>query len=254
MTTDPAQIRQDIEVTRGELSSDVNALADRVRPQRVVGQRVSRVRTMLYNTRDRIMGTTYHAGEAGREKASTASQQAASKASTASQQVASKASTASQQAASKASTASQQVASKASSASQQVASKASSAKSAAGAAMHAPRERTEGTPLAAGMIAFGLGVVVSSLLPRTRKEQQVAGQAKNKMDEYSGQVRQQVRQQVREAAGGVAQEMRQPAKQAATSVASTAAHSASALREEGREAAHEMQEQARETKEHARHR
>lgn len=196
MSTDPAQIRRDIENTRGELSSNVNALTSKVSPRRVAGQRADRARGALRNVKDKIMGTASQAGQTSRAKASAASRQMSS----------------------------------------------------AGSAARMPRERTEGNPLATGLIAFGVGVIVSSLLPPTRQEQQVAGQARGKAAQRSGQVK----QQAREAATDVRNDLRQPAKQAAASVASTAAHGASALREQSRSAAHDVQGQAREAKENVR--
>jgi hypothetical protein len=210
MTSDPAQIRRDIDNTRGELTSDVNALTDKVNPRRAVGQRVGRARGALSNVKDKIMGTATHAGQAGKAKAEAGKAKAE-------------------------------------------AGKAKIQAGTAKAGMHGPpgeiaRERTEGSPLAAGAVAFGVGVLVSSLLPPSQKEQQVAGQAKSQAAQRSGQVK----QKAKEAATDVGHDMKQPAKQAAASVASTAAHGASALREQGRSAAHDVQGQAREAKESAR--
>ncbi|HEX2772969.1 MAG TPA: DUF3618 domain-containing protein [Micromonosporaceae bacterium] len=196
MTTDPAQIRRDIDNTRGELSSDVNALTNKVNPRRAVGQRANRARDALSTVKDKVMGTATQAGQAGKAKPQAGKAKAAAQ----------------------------------------------------GSPGEMTRKRTEGSPLAAGAIAFGVGVLVSSLLPPTQREQQVAGQAKGKAAQRSGQVK----QKAKEAATDVGHDMKQPAKQAAASVASTAAHGASALREQGRSAAHDVQGQAREAKESAR--
>ncbi|WIX84268.1 hypothetical protein QRX50_19710 [Amycolatopsis carbonis] len=40
------------------------------------------------------------------------------------------------------------------------------------------RRGTEGNPLAAGLIAFGAGWLVASLLPGTEREREVVGQAR----------------------------------------------------------------------------
>jgi hypothetical protein len=54
-----------------------------------------------------------------------------------------------------------------------------------------------GNPLAAGLIAFGAGWLVSSLLPATRREQELADQAKQVAQEKVQPVAQQVAAEVR---------------------------------------------------------
>ena len=44
MNTQPEQIRQDIQHTEAELISDINALTDRVNPQRIAQRRADRIR------------------------------------------------------------------------------------------------------------------------------------------------------------------------------------------------------------------
>jgi len=57
MSTDAQQIRDEIESTRGNLSRDVDALADKVNPRRMVHRRADRIRGAASGVRDRIMGT-----------------------------------------------------------------------------------------------------------------------------------------------------------------------------------------------------
>ncbi len=47
MSDSPDQIRADIERTRGELGSDVDALADKVSPSKIVERQVDKVRGAL---------------------------------------------------------------------------------------------------------------------------------------------------------------------------------------------------------------
>src|SRR6185295_17313517 len=92
------------------------------------------------------------------------------------------------------------------------------ASTAAGAVQDAPqaiRRQTRGNPLAAGLIAFGAGWLVSSLLPATRREQELADQAKQVAQEKVAPVAQQV-------AGEVRENLREPAQQAVDSVKATA--------------------------------
>ena len=121
MSTDPDQIRSEIDQTQRELSADVDALTDKLSPQRIVERRVRRTRTAMTNMKDSIMGST---------------------------------SDAYQTAGSASSSMGETVSSKASAARDTAASTASSAADAARSAPDMVRRRTEGNPLAAGLIAF----------------------------------------------------------------------------------------------------
>jgi len=146
MSTDPDQIRSEIDQTQRELSADVDALTEKLTPSRIVERRVRRTRTTMTNMKDRIMGSTSDAYQT----AGTAS-----------------------------SSMGETVSSKASAARDTAASTASSAADAARSAPDMVRRRTEGNPLAAGLIAFGAGWLLSSLLPASTPEQQVATQVKD---------------------------------------------------------------------------
>ena len=56
----------------------------------------------------------------------------------------------------------------------------SSATEAAQSAPEAVRKQAQGNPLAAGLIAFGAGLVVAALIPASEKEQQLAVAVKDK--------------------------------------------------------------------------
>src|SRR5205814_4769392 len=58
MSTDPDQIRSEIDQTQRELSADVDALTDKLSPQRIVERRVRGTRSAMTNMKDRIMGST----------------------------------------------------------------------------------------------------------------------------------------------------------------------------------------------------
>lgn len=205
-STDPDQLRDDIERTRAELSSDVNALTEKISPGRVVSRQVNRTRDALTNMKDTIMGTT--------------SDVASSAASTAGSAV--------------------------STTTDPVSDLASSAGDAITSAPAAARRQARGNPIAAGLVAFGIGWLVSSLLPASRKERELAGQATDKL----GEQLQPVAQHLQDAASEVADQLREPARQAAESVRSTASDAASTVADEGRSAAGQVAgrtEQARET-------
>ena len=55
-SSDPDQIRRDIERTQSMLSTDVDALTDKVSPSRIAQRRVDRVRGTANRWKDRVMG------------------------------------------------------------------------------------------------------------------------------------------------------------------------------------------------------
>ena len=141
--TNPNQIQNQIDRTREDLSSNVNALADKVSPNRIVGRRVRRTKAAVTGVRERVMGASAPATDTVRSTASTAGDAISSAASTTGAAVSSAASTV-----------------------------ADATKSAPVAATR----QTQGNPIAAGLIAFGVGWLASSLMPASSKEQQIAEQ------------------------------------------------------------------------------
>jgi hypothetical protein len=204
MTSDPDQIRGNIELTQQNLSADVDALTEKVSPPRIVERRVQRTRSAMTSFKDRIMGGTS-------ERTSNLSDT---------------------------------VGSSASSARDSVAGVASSAADAAGSAPGLARQRTRGNPLAAGLIAFGAGWLVASLLPTTEPEQQVASQVKDVATEKGRPVAQQLQQAGQDAA----QDLRESAQQRAQSVKETAADATSTVRDEAQSQASDVTDHAQEAR------
>jgi nucleotide-binding universal stress UspA family protein len=202
MTSDPDQIRGNIERTQQNLSADVDALTEKVSPPRIMGRRVQQTRSAMTTMKDRIMGGT--------------ADQTSSMGGT--------------------------VTSTASSAKDTLASTASSASDMASAAPDLARRRTQGNPLAAGLIAFGAGWLLSSLLPATEPEQQVASQVKDLAIDKGRPVAQQLGQAGQEAA----QELRESAQQRAQSVKEAATGAASTVTDEAQSRAADVTGQAQE--------
>src|SRR5688572_23183280 len=119
-TESPEQIRADIEATRSELGADVDALADKVTPSKIVDRQKGKVKEAFGNVKNRLMG----AADDAKYGASSTLHDAGSGISDAKDRVVAKA---------------------------------------------------EGNPLAVGLIAFGVGLVVASLIPASEKEKDVAG-------------------------------------------------------------------------------
>ncbi|MEU1811379.1 DUF3618 domain-containing protein [Micromonospora aurantiaca (nom. illeg.)] len=207
MSTDPEQIRREIEATRNSLSSDVDALAYKVSPSRIVDDRKQRVRSALANVKDKVMGTASDLGHSTGHAAHSVGDHASSMAST--------------------------VGDKAQSA-------AATVSDAAHRAPQVVRRKSEGNPIAAGVIAFGVGMLVSSLIPATRREQQVAAQVKEKAAEHGGVVK----EKLGEIAGELKEDLREPAQHAAESVKATAQDAVHTVKDDGRAAAQDVRHSA----------
>jgi ElaB/YqjD/DUF883 family membrane-anchored ribosome-binding protein len=197
---DPRQLRREIEQTQRNLSTDVDALTEKVTPSRIVHRRADRVRRRFTNLREKVMGTASDTTSAAGQHMGDAASTVADRTSAA----------------------------------------ASSAADAVSEAPQAIRRGTEGNPLAAGMIAFGLGWLASSLIPASKPEQQLAGQAKDLAREQSDKVGQLAEQ--------VKDNLREPAQQAMESVKSTAQDAAGTVSEQARSAAGDVVDHAQDAK------
>jgi Protein of unknown function (DUF3618) len=210
-TSDPDVIRRQIEDTRRELSYDVDALNEKVNPARVMDRRVSAAKGRMTRMKERVMGTA--------SDTTTQAQGMASNTAGSMQDAASSAADTVQSAASSAATAVQQ-------------------------APDTIVRQTQGNPLAAGLIAFGVGWLVSSLLPSTEKEKQLAQQAESAVRENKDTLLEPAKQVAQE----VTEQMRPAAQQAVEEVKSTAQDAAQSVKEEGRAAAQDVQGQAQQSK------
>ncbi|GAA4888336.1 DUF3618 domain-containing protein [Tessaracoccus lubricantis] len=142
MTDNPEQIRRDIERTRTDLSNNVNALADSANPARVAQRQVDKLKGKGRGFKERVFGSPYDPYDEG------VMGDAKDRVGDARDSV--------QHAVDDAAHAVQE-------------------------APHELRRRTQGSnPLSAGLIAFGLGALVGGLIPSSRREQELASQAKDK--------------------------------------------------------------------------
>lgn len=199
--TEPERIRREIEGTQRNLSTDVNALTEKVTPSRIVERRIGRVRSAVRGARDRVMGTASdHAATAGDKVGSVASA---------------------------------------------AQDKVSSAADTVGEAPASIRRGTQGNPLAAGLIAFGAGWLVSSLLPASEPERRLAGQATDLAREHVAPVAQHAAEELKE-------NLREPVQQAAESVKSEAADAASTVKDKAQSATGDVTDRAQEARENVR--
>jgi hypothetical protein len=113
---------------------------------------------------------------------------------------------------------------------------ASSVGDAISGAPHKVSARAQGNPLAAGLIAFGAGWLISSLLPASTVEKKVAGQAK----EHA----QPMIDHLTDSAAELKDTMAQPLHEAVDSVRSSATDATSAVADDGRSAFEDVKSQA----------
>jgi hypothetical protein len=108
----------------------------------------------------------------------------------------------------------------------------------------APRQaaaKTQGNPLAAALIAFGAGLLVSSLVPAGQKEREAADALKTAAEPVTAQLS--------EAAKDMAEGLKEPAREA---VKATAADAAENVKGEGRTAVSEVKDTAADAKDQIR--
>lgn len=194
MTTssDPDEIRAEIERTRASLSDNVDALTDEANPKNIARRQVEKVKDAGTGLKDKIMGS------ADESRASLQDRSASLQGSA-----------------------------------RNVGDQVSGAPSAA-------KRKTQGNPLAAGLIAFGAGVLISALIPASDKETELAGDLKERAEP--------LKQEVSDMAKDVAGNLKEPAQQAAQSVQATAQDSADTVKQQGAASADEVKGTAQDAK------
>ncbi|GAB3349280.1 DUF3618 domain-containing protein [Modestobacter lapidis] len=117
------------------------------------------------------------------------------------------------------------------------------ASNALGTVQSAPQtiqRQAQGNPLAAGVIAFGVGWLVSSLLPTSEKEKQLASQAESAVKEHS----QPLVDQAKNVAQEIGDNLKPAAQEAVESVKGTAQEGVETVKSEGQSATKDVQGQA----------
>jgi ElaB/YqjD/DUF883 family membrane-anchored ribosome-binding protein len=177
-SSDPDVLRSQIENTRRELGADVDALADKVDPNKIVQRQTDKVRGAVSSVKDKLMGSASDAG-----------------------------------------------------------SNLSGVADNASGVAHDAVDKAKGNPLAVGLIAFGVGWLVSSLMPASTVEKQVAANVKEAAEPLLEQAK------------GVAQEMgenlKQPLTDAAESVKGTATDAAGTVKSEATSSAEDVRDTAK---------
>ena len=159
MSQSAEEIRAEIESTRRDLGQDVDALADKVTPSKIVDRQKNKLFGALTSVKDRVMGAAEDAAESVKDAGHSAG---------------------------------------------------SGVKDAG----HAVAHKTQGNPLAAGLVAFGVGMLVAALIPPSDKERELAATVEDKA--------QPLVEGVKDAAREVGENLREPAREAVDSVKETA--------------------------------
>ncbi|MFF8268518.1 DUF3618 domain-containing protein [Streptomyces sp. NPDC016562] len=202
MGTTPDELRTDVEHRRAHLAHNVDLLADKLTPRRVAQRKAASVRHGLTGVKERVMGTAH---DTAHSVAGGTGRVADSVTETAKEAVGTVGETLQQ----------------------------------------APAQvtrQTQGSPLAAGIMAFGAGMLAAALLPTTEAEER-AGQ---QLRQHSDQLLEPVKQVAAEAAHEVKEEMRQPATDAVEAVKSSAQSAVETTTDEAQSAGRETAEGLRE--------
>ncbi|WP_104140181.1 DUF3618 domain-containing protein [Arthrobacter sp. ZGTC131] len=205
MSENPDAIRADIEATRERLGTNVDAVADKVTPSNIVNRQTEKAKDKV---KDAVFGV--------KEKVMGAADHASGNVHSAT--------------------------GSAGSALGSAGSAISDAGSAISDAPHQAAVKTQGSPLAAGLIAFGAGLLVSSLIPPSQKEREAADALKTAAEP--------VTTQLTEAAKDVAQGLKEPAQEAMENVKATATDAAEHVKGEGQTAVSDVKTSATDAKDH----
>ena len=150
--SDADTIRAEIERTRANLGTDVDALADKVSPQQIAERQKEKVRGRLTDVRESIMGVAHDAQD------------------------------------------------KVGSVKDSVRGGTGSAADGVSGAASSTVQSAKGHPVVVGLIAFGAGWLLSSLLPSTQAEQNLASTAKEKAAPLADQVKEKAKEAGQEVA------------------------------------------------------
>jgi uncharacterized protein YjbJ (UPF0337 family) len=207
MAEEPDRLKQDIENTRATLTRDVDLLAEKTSPRQAARRRWSAVK-------EKVMGTTEDTRYAAEQRAHRVSD--------------------------KASELSDRASSKASELSDTAGEKASAAADKVREAPQAVVRQTQGNPLAAGIIAFGVGMLTASLMPVTEAERRAGQQLKEHSGDLTDKVKD-VASDLKDDIGGTVQQaagqVKETARDAAQTTKETATSNAQDVRDQTKQAA-----------------
>lgn len=205
MSDNPDAIRSDIEATRARLGTNVDAVADKVTPSNIVHRQTDKVKDAVFGVKEKIMGAADDATTTLHTKAGHTGNALGHAGDT-------------------------------------VGSTLGDAGQAISDAPAQVKTKTQGNPLAAGLIAFGAGMLLSSLIPASEKEREAADALKTAAEPLTTELT--------DAAKDMAQGLKEPAQEAMENVKATAADAAEHVKTDGQYAAADVKDKATEAKDH----
>jgi gas vesicle protein len=214
MSDNPDAIRSDIEATRARLGTNVDAVADKVTPSNIVHRQTDKVKGAVTGVKEKIMGAADSASTTVQDKVHSGAGHTGNAMHSTGETLHGAKDTA--------------------------AAKLNDAGTAISQAPDQVKAKTQGNPLAAGLIAFGAGMLVSSLIPASQKERQAADQLKT--------AAQPLATQVTDAAKTVVEDLKEPAQEAMDNVKATATDAAQNVKTEGQHAATDVKDRATDAK------
>jgi len=102
-------------------------------------------------------------------------------------------------------------------------------------------QQTQGSPLVAGAVAFGVGMLMASVFPASAKEQELAGELKEKAQPLADELK--------GSAQEMAEHLKEPAREAMESVKQAASEGQQAVTETAKDAAGSTREAAQDATE-----
>ena len=201
---DPEVLRAEIARTRAELSDNVDTLTDTANPKNIAHRQANKVKGAARGVREHLMGAPddpYDSGTLG-DRADTVKGRASGVLGSAQD-------------------------------------RASGALDTVSDAPAQVQRKARGNPLAAGLIAFGIGYLISSAIPSSEKEQEAASRLQEKAAPLTDKVR--------DAASDVADRLREPAQEAVASIKDTATEGVANVKDEGATARDDVQGQVRDS-------
>lgn len=216
MSENPDAIRQDIEATRARLGTNVDAVADKVTPSNIVHRQTDKLKDAVTGVKEKVMGAADHTTTRVQDTLHSG--------------------------AGHTSDALHSTGDTLHDAKDTAAAKLSDAGTAISHTPDQVKAKTQGNPLAAGLIAFGAGLLVSSLIPPSQKEREAADQLKT--------AAQPLATQVTDAAKDMVQDLKEPAMEAVENVKATATDAAQHVKTEGQHAATDVKDRATDAKDH----
>jgi uncharacterized protein YjbJ (UPF0337 family) len=210
MVEEPDRLKQEIADTRASLTRDVDLLAEKTSPARVAQRRWSAVK-------EKVMGGTEQARHAAGGTGSSAVSSVQEKAS--------------------------QVGEKASQVGDAASAKAHDAAEAVRGTPRAVVSQAQGNPVAAGIIAFGVGMLAATLIPVSDAEKRAGQQLKDNSGEVTGKVKDLAAEMKDDLSGTV--------QDAVGQVKQTASDAAQATKAQAQSSAQDAKEQTRHAAQHA---